>query len=112
MRFALAMLAVRWHGEIVAEKGSIINAAITSALYLDSTLRQLAGVAVIFFLVEVATDGIFVYVMHEFFEVPMLSAIPHADLLSMDNIKTGVMTGLMFTSISGCVFLAANAPLK
>ena len=115
LKYALAMMAVRFQGELVAEKGSIVSAAIAALLYLrdlvDATPSQLAGIAVIFFVVESIADVILVYLLHNFFEVPMLSAIPSVNVLSKDNLVGGATAGLGFTIMSVCIGMAAMLPL-
>jgi hypothetical protein len=114
-KYALAMMALRWHAEIVAEKGSIINAALVAYLYfdglVDATPNQLAIIGLIFFAVEVISDVIFVYIMHHYFEVPLLSAIPQIDVLSKDNLEGSFMMAMGYTAMSVCVAMAVSVPL-
>jgi hypothetical protein len=111
----LAMLALRWHSDIVAEKGSIINAAIVAFLYLgvlvDASTGQLALVGVLYFGMEAISDWIFVKVMVTYCGVPMLSAIPYDDVLSKDNLAGATIMALGFTSMSVCIGMAASVPL-
>jgi hypothetical protein len=115
LKYALAMLAIRWHAEIIAEKGSIMNAAIVAYLYLsdlvDSVPAQLALIGVLYFAVEVITDVIFVQSVVTYFGVPMLSAIPEVEVLSKDNLAGSALMALACTTMSVCIAMAASVPL-
>jgi hypothetical protein len=111
----LAMLAIRWNSELVAEKGSIINAALVAYLYLsdlmDASPIQLALIGGVFFAVEVMTDVIFVYSMHIFFDVPILSALPNISVLSKENLFGATALSFGFTTMAVCIAMAASVPL-
>jgi hypothetical protein len=111
----LATLAIRWNSELVAEKGSIVNAALVAFLYLgglvDGDAADLAGVGLVFFVVEVATDVVFVHVMNGYFDVPILSAVPEVGVLSRDNLAGAAMMALGFNGMAQCIAMAASVPL-
>jgi hypothetical protein len=114
-KYRFAMLAIRWHAELVAEKGSIMNAAVVAYLYLSdmagTSKTHLIVVGILFFFIEMISDVIFVYAMHNWFDVPILSAVPSMDVLSKDNIASGAAMALSFTIMSACIAMAANVPL-
>ena len=114
-KYRFAMLAIRWHAELVAEKGSIMNAAVVAYLYLSdmagTSKTHLIMVGISFFFVEMISDVIFVYIMNNYLEVPILSAIPSMAVLSQDNVMSGAAMALSFTIMSVCIAMAANAPL-
>eukprot|EP00520_Triparma_pacifica_P013213 CAMPEP_0118645614 /NCGR_PEP_ID=MMETSP0785-20121206/7600_1 /TAXON_ID=91992 /ORGANISM="Bolidomonas pacifica, Strain CCMP 1866" /LENGTH=202 /DNA_ID=CAMNT_0006537519 /DNA_START=156 /DNA_END=761 /DNA_ORIENTATION=+ len=90
----LRMLALRYHAEIIAEKGCITTAALIAFLFFSdlvpSTSKELVLIGVIFYVFECVTDIIFVWVMDKHFEVPrvpMLSAVPHSDFFSELNLR-------------------------
>ena len=114
-KHALAMMAVRWHGEIVAEKGCILAAALIAYLYfadlVESDGQGLFLIGSVFYAAEALCDFIFVWVMDEHMEVPMLSAVAYEPLLSKDSIVDGVMLALTFVAMSNCIAMAASVDL-
>jgi hypothetical protein len=116
LKHALAMLAVRWNGEIVAEKGCIITGALIAALYfedmVDSTALELALIGAIFFAVEVGTDVTFVHIMDAYYSVPMLSAVPHEPVLTSENFITSIILAVMFNAMCQCIGMASHVDLS
>ncbi|GMI42878.1 hypothetical protein TeGR_g1052 [Tetraparma gracilis] len=114
-KHAFAMIAVRWHAEIVAEKGCILVAALIAYLYFadlvetDSTGLVLVGC--VFYAAEALCDIIFVWVIDGHLDVPMLSAVAYEPLLSKDSVLGAVMLALTFVSMSGCIAMAASIEL-
>jgi hypothetical protein len=112
---ALAMIAVRWHAEIVAEKGSILAAALIAYLYfadlVDTDSTGLVLIGTVFFSAEALCDFIFVWVMDGHMDVPMLRAVAYEPLLSKESVLGAVMLALTFVSMSGCIAMAASIEL-
>jgi hypothetical protein len=114
-KHALAMMAVRWHGEIVAEKGCILVAALIAYLYFadlvetDSTGLVLVGC--VFYAAEALCDLGFVFIMDKHMDVPMLSAIAYEPLLSKDSVIGAVMLSFTFVAMSSCIAMAASIEL-
>jgi hypothetical protein len=107
----LGILAVKWHNEMVAEKGCIICAALVAYLnfedLVDATGAELVTIGMMFFCVEALTDVIFVHAMVEWFGVPMLSAIPKDSTFSYDHFSGSAMVANFFNAIAVCVAMAA-----
>ncbi|GMI38509.1 hypothetical protein TeGR_g6714 [Tetraparma gracilis] len=114
-KHALAMMAVRWHAEIVAEKGCILAAALIAYLYfadlVESDDQGLVLIGAVFYAAEALCDFIFVWVMDEHMEVPMLSAVAYEPLLSKDSMVSGVILALTFVPMSSCIAMAASVDL-
>jgi hypothetical protein len=97
----LCMFAIRWSSEIVAEKCCIINGAFTTRWVIKSphSATTLFTIFAIFYCFEVLADGLLVYVLDKYFDVPFLR-LPsslHFDLRVPSNRKDMVLTvGLMF----------------
>ncbi|GMI19742.1 hypothetical protein TeGR_g10272 [Tetraparma gracilis] len=112
---ALAMIAVRWHAEIVAEKGSILAAALIAYLYfadlVDTDSTGLVLIGTVFFSAEALCDFIFVWVMDGHMDVPILRAVAYEPLLSKESVLGAVMLALTFVSMSGCIAMAASIEL-
>ena len=72
--FVLTMLAARWEKEMAAEKSCILFAAFLIYLFelSDMPSVDLATVCAIFFVSEIVTDTILVYVLDRFFYMPIL----------------------------------------
>jgi hypothetical protein len=70
----LLMFSVRLNNEIVAEKVCIILCAVINVFFVSSphSGATIALYAVIFFLTELIADALLVYVLVEYFAVPML----------------------------------------
>jgi hypothetical protein len=115
LKHALALLAVRWNAELVAEKSCIVLAALVAMLYFDdlveSNTLEIAFIGLIFFVVEMATDVIFVYTMDTHQQVPLLTAVPHEPVLSYENVSTSIMMACTFNALSVCIGMAANVDL-
>jgi len=111
--YALGMLAVRWNGEIIAEKGSIIVGALIANLYFREltgfTVLELIAVAGIFFVTEVLTDVLFVLIMTKRFDIPMLSASPKEDFFSKEALSSATMVAFGFLGMNSCIAMAASA---
>ncbi|GMI53535.1 hypothetical protein TeGR_g6765 [Tetraparma gracilis] len=116
LKHTLAMLAVRWNAEIIAEKGCIITGALIAALYfedmVDSTTLGLALIGAIFFAVEVGTDVTFVHIMDAYYSVPMLSAVPHEPVLTSENFITSILLALGFNGMCQCIGMASMVDLS
>ena len=114
-KHAFAMMAVRWHAEIVAEKGSILAAALIAYLYfadlVESDGQGLFLIGSVFYAAEALCDFIFVWVMDEHMEVPMLSAVAYEPLLSKDSMAGGIILALAFVAMSSCIAMAASVDL-
>ncbi|GMI58813.1 hypothetical protein TeGR_g3686 [Tetraparma gracilis] len=114
-KHALAMMAVRWHGEIVAEKGCILAAALIAYLYfadlVESDGQGLVLIGSVFYAAEALCDFIFVWVMDEHMEVPMLSAVAYEPLLSKDSMAGGIILALAFVAMSSCIAMAASVEM-
>jgi hypothetical protein len=114
-KHALAMMAVRWHAEIVAEKGCILAAALIAYLYfadlVESDGEGLFLIGAVFYAAEALCDFIFVWVMDEHMEVPMLSAVAYEPLLSKDSMVSSVILALAFVAMSNCIAMAASVDL-
>ncbi|GMI19426.1 hypothetical protein TeGR_g8217 [Tetraparma gracilis] len=112
---AFAMMAVRWHAEIVAEKGSILAAALIAYLYfadlVESDGQGLFLIGSVFYAAEALCDFIFVWVMDEHMDVPMLSAVAYEPLLSKDSMVSSVILALAFVAMSNCIAMAASVDL-
>jgi hypothetical protein len=115
LRRALRMLAVRWNGEIVAEKASIICGGVVAVLYFDDFVEAeamgLALIGLVYFAFEAVTDGIFSHVMDEYMEVPMLSAVPKAEHLTMDQFLSSAVLALSCANMAVCVAMAGHVKL-
>jgi hypothetical protein len=70
----LLMFSVRLNNEIVAEKVCIVLCAVINAFFVPTphSGATIALYAVIFFLTELIADALLVYVLVEYFAVPML----------------------------------------
>lgn len=115
LNFALGMIAIRWNGKIVAEKGSIIVAALIANVFFRDlsgfSVEELAIVAAMFFIVEIMTDSLLTFIMDHHFNIPILSASPKADLFSKQNVVLMVLVGLQFISMNACIAMAASVEL-
>jgi hypothetical protein len=113
---AMRLLANRWSAEIVAEKGCILVAALIAAMYfgdnVDGSPPELALVGAVFFGFEFLTDVLFVWIMDSFYGVPMLSAVPHEDLRSKENLASMGAMAFTFNAMAACIAMAASIPLK
>ncbi|GMI19427.1 hypothetical protein TeGR_g8218 [Tetraparma gracilis] len=114
-KHALAMMAVRWHGEIVAEKGCILAAALIAYLYfadlVESDSQGLFLIGCVFYAAEALCDLSFVWVVDKHMEVPMLSAVAYEPLLSKDSMVSSVILALAFVAMSNCIAMAASVEL-
>jgi hypothetical protein len=114
-KHSLAILALRWHSEMIAEKGCIICAGLVAYLKFEDLVEangmELAAICLMFFCVEALTDVIFVQTMVTWFELPMLSAIPKARTCSIENFASSVMMAVLFNAMSVCVAMAAMVKL-
>ncbi|GMH54925.1 hypothetical protein TrRE_jg915 [Triparma retinervis] len=113
LRRALALLAIRYHSEIVAEKGCIVTACEISFLYfrdqVDTSGTDLIIIGFVFYIFEMITDCIFVWVMHNMLDVPILSAVPHSNFLSASNLRAQAVLSLSFVSMANCIAMASSA---
>ncbi|GMI45032.1 hypothetical protein TrCOL_g9339 [Triparma columacea] len=113
LRRALALLAIRYHSEIVAEKGCIVTACELAFLYfrdqVDTSGTDLIIIGFVFYVFEMITDCIFVWVMHNMLGVPILSAVPHFKFLSASNLRAQAVLSLMFVTMSNCIAMASSA---
>jgi hypothetical protein len=114
-KHAFAMMAVRWHGEIVAEKGSIVVAALIASLYfadlVESDAADLILIGCIFYAAEALCDIIFVGIMDKHMDVPMLSAVAYEPLLSKESATGALALAFTFLSMSSCIAMAASVEL-
>jgi hypothetical protein len=55
------------------------------------------------------TDYIFVWVMHNMLDVPILSAVPHSNLCSASNLRAQALLFLAFQVQANCIAMASNA---
>ncbi|GMH54930.1 hypothetical protein TrRE_jg916 [Triparma retinervis] len=113
LRRALALLAIRYHSEIVAEKGCIVTACEIAFLYfrdqVDTSSTNLIIIGFVFYIFEMITDCIFVWVMHNMLDVPILSAVPHSNFLSASNLRAQAALSLMFVAMANCIAMASSA---
>jgi hypothetical protein len=113
---ALAMLALRFHHEMVAEKGCIICAAVVAYLnfqdLVEASETELAGIGVMFFCVEAVSDLVFVRSAVKWFDLPMLTAIPRDSLWTLEHLSTSIIIALAFNSLAACVAMASRVELK
>ncbi|GMH70081.1 hypothetical protein TrRE_jg12568 [Triparma retinervis] len=111
-RERLAFLAIRFHTEIVAEKGCIVTACEIAFLFFRDQVKtsstNLILIGVIFYALEMVTDCIFVWVMHNMLDVPILSAVPHSNLLSASNLRAQAVLSIMFVSMANCIEMASS----
>jgi hypothetical protein len=70
----LIMFSVRLNNEIVAEKVCIVLCAVVNAFFVPTphSAATIALFAVIFFFTELIADALLVYVLVEYFALPML----------------------------------------
>ena len=112
-RERLAFLAIRFHTEIVAEKGCIVTACEIAFLYFRDQVKtsstNLILIGVIFYALEMVTGCIFVWVMHNMLDVPILSAVPHSNLCSASNLRAQALLFLAFQVQANCIAMASNA---
>ena len=112
LRRALALLAIRYHSEIVAEKGCIVTACVIAFLYfrdqVDTSSTDLIIIGFVFYVFEMITDCIFVWVMHNMLDVPILSAVPHFKFLSTSNLRAQAVLFLLFVAMSNCIAMASS----
>ncbi|GMI41361.1 hypothetical protein TrCOL_g8196 [Triparma columacea] len=112
LRRALALLAIRYHSEIVAEKGCIITACEIAFLYfrdqVGTSSTDLIIIGFVFYVFEMITDCIFVWVMHNMLDVPILSAVPHFKFLSTSNLRAQAVLSLTFVAMSNCIAMASS----
>ena len=111
-KLAMAMLAIRMNSDIIAEKGSILAAAlIVYFLFSEDTGGDLfvLHVAIVLFTVEVIADVCVAYIADRKMGVPLLSAVPEAAIFSKENLKTTVILGLTFNGMFACIHMAANS---
>lgn len=115
LKYTLMMLAVRWHTEIVAEKGSILVGALIATLYfsdlVNSDAKGLALIGCIFYVGETLCDVIFVEVMDKIVSVPMLSVIKYEKLFSRESAVQFFTLAIVCTSIASCTAMAASIEL-
>ena len=105
-------LAIRWHYEIIAEKGCIVVAAVIAWLYFQEqvscTSNELVLIGVIFFVLEIITDCIFVWVMTHKFGVPLLSAIPRQQTFTGAKFRAQLCPCFMFTAAGNCIAMSSS----
>lgn len=113
--YVFAMLAVRWHGELVAEKGSIVAAAFVAYLYFEDLVETdstgLILIGCIFYAVEALCDIVFVGLVDKHMGVPMLSAVVYEPVFSNESVVSAFMLALMFLGMSSCIAMAASVEL-
>ncbi|GMI46074.1 hypothetical protein TrCOL_g2502 [Triparma columacea] len=111
-RRKMALLAIRYHSEIVAEKGCIVTACELAFLYfrdqIDTSGTDLIIIGFVFYVFEMITDCIFVWVMHNMLDVPILSAVPHFKFLSTSNLRAQAVLSLVFVVMSNCIAMASS----
>ena len=109
----MALLAIRYHSEIVAEKGCIVTACEIAFLYfrdqIDTSGTDLIIIGFVFYVFEMITDCIFVWVMHNMLDVPILSAVPHFEFLSTSNLRAQAVLSITFVAMSNCIAMASSA---
>ncbi|GMH69188.1 hypothetical protein TrRE_jg11647 [Triparma retinervis] len=112
LRRALALLAIRYHTEIVAEKGCIIVACEIAFLFfrdqVNTSSADLILIGIVFYALEMVTDCIFVWVMHNMLDVPILAAVPHSNLLSASSLRMHAILSLIFVVMSNCIAMASS----
>ncbi|GMH52720.1 hypothetical protein TrRE_jg7214 [Triparma retinervis] len=115
LREQLALLAIRFHTEIVAEKGCIVAACAIAFIYFDeqvnSSSADLILIGVVFYVFELVADCTFVWLMHNMLGVPMLSAVPHSNLLSASNLRAQVVLILAFQAQANCIAMASTVEI-
>ncbi|GMH61311.1 hypothetical protein TrRE_jg4069 [Triparma retinervis] len=114
-RERLALLAIRYHGEIVAEKGCIVVACEIAFLnfqdQVNTSSTDLILIGVVFYALEMITDCIFVWVMHNKLGVPILSAVPHSNLCSASNLRAQALLFLAFQTQANCIAMASSVQM-
>ena len=112
LRRALALLAIRYHTEIVAEKGCIIVACEIAFLFfrdqVNTSSADLILIGIVFYALVMVTDCIFVWVMHNMLDVPILAAVPHSNLLSASSLRMHAILSLIFVVMSNCIAMASS----
>jgi hypothetical protein len=71
----MVMYSIRLSNEIIAEKVCIIVSAAVNAFFIDSTSHSVETIVVytlIFFFTELAADALLVYLLVEYYDVPIL----------------------------------------
>ena len=71
----------------------------------------LAAIGLFFFAAEFLADLVVVKVLHEYFEVPMLSVSKFEPLLSLDNLALTLMQAAVATGMVSCIAMAAAVPI-
>jgi len=67
LKRALALLAIRWHGEIVGEKSCLLCAGVIAVLHFGDSVsvsgNELIAMGVVFFVIEAIVDCVFVWLV-------------------------------------------------
>lgn len=99
----LGLLALHFYTDIVAEKASIICAALIALLHFrDLTETGASGVVtigLIFFAFECVCDFSFVCIMDTFFSVPILSVITYENAFSVENVGASIIMAFFFAAM-------------
>jgi hypothetical protein len=120
--YALSMCAVRWTAEIMAEKCCILCAGVIAAIYFkedeeegnsgnESQVVVKAKLCLVFFIMELVTDSFLVHILHNYMDVPMLSAVPRQRLLTAENLVVAMITGFVSITTTTCIGMASKVPV-
>ena len=103
-------LSVRWYGEMVGEKASILVAGPIAAMVLDEVKNMskvnMGYLTIILFVLEVFADATFVYVVDTYYDVPMLNEFLLEDLVSIKAAKRSMITALILNGMVMCISMA------
>ena len=112
---ALALLAIRWHGEILGEKACLLCAGVVAVLFFGESVsaspRELAVMAAVFFGIEGVVDFAFVWLVDRYAKVPILSVVVPQPLCSLKNLGEDIMLGLCFAGTTMCIVCCVLVPL-
>lgn len=109
---ALDLLAMRWHGEIVSEKSGIVLGGIIIYLYfpadaIANSAENLFKLTGIFYSLEMFADMIFVWVMTQQYNVPLLR-LPYESHQSKTYANQLMQVTLTNVVVCLCIGMAVN----
>jgi hypothetical protein len=78
---------------------------------VNTSGTDLILIGVVFYVFEMITDCIFVWVMHNKLGVPILSAVPHSNLCSASNLRAQALLFLSFQAQANCIAMASSVQM-
>ena len=105
-------LAIKWHADILGEKTCILVGGVEALLILSGgdglSKMNLSIITAVLYSTEFFADTIVVWLMDEYFDIPLLSAIPlETDLKKF--FKESATLAFAVNAMAACTWMAVNA---